>query len=106
MVQRLTAIALILLACWFLYFVVGLMHADYADRQRRGGQAVECDAADRLPGGDVLARPARHAGGHRRLRAHAWPGTDRCRSRCISSASSARWPAFSPSSALRWEADP
>jgi succinate dehydrogenase / fumarate reductase membrane anchor subunit len=28
-VQRLTAIALILLACWFLYFVVGLMHADY-----------------------------------------------------------------------------
>ena len=28
-VQRLTALALILLACWFLYFVVGLMHADY-----------------------------------------------------------------------------
>ena len=28
-VQRLTAIALIVLACWFLYFVVGLMHADY-----------------------------------------------------------------------------
>lgn len=28
-VQRLTAIALIPLACWFLYFVVGLMHADY-----------------------------------------------------------------------------
>ena len=28
-VQRLTAIALILLACWFLYFVIGLMHADY-----------------------------------------------------------------------------
>ena len=29
MVQRLTAIALAFLACWFLYFVVGLMHADY-----------------------------------------------------------------------------
>lgn len=29
LVQRLTAIALIFLACWFLYFVVGLMHADY-----------------------------------------------------------------------------
>ncbi|MEO6104732.1 MAG: succinate dehydrogenase, hydrophobic membrane anchor protein [Pseudoxanthomonas sp.] len=28
-VQRLTAIALVALACWFLYFVVGLMHADY-----------------------------------------------------------------------------
>ncbi|SDQ36549.1 succinate dehydrogenase, hydrophobic membrane anchor protein [Pseudoxanthomonas sp. CF125] len=28
-VQRLTAIALIFLACWFLYFVVGLLHADY-----------------------------------------------------------------------------
>ena len=28
-VQRLTAIALIVLACWFLYFVIGLMHADY-----------------------------------------------------------------------------
>ncbi len=28
-VQRLTAIALVLLACWFLYFVIGLMHADY-----------------------------------------------------------------------------
>ena len=28
-VQRLTALALIPLACWFLYFVVGLMHADY-----------------------------------------------------------------------------
>ena len=28
-VQRLTAVALIALACWFLYFVVGLMHADY-----------------------------------------------------------------------------
>jgi succinate dehydrogenase / fumarate reductase membrane anchor subunit len=28
-VQRLTAIALVFLACWFLYFVVGLMHADY-----------------------------------------------------------------------------
>ena len=29
MVQRLTAIALVFLGCWFLYFVVGLMHADY-----------------------------------------------------------------------------
>ena len=29
MVQRLTAIALVFLACWFLYFVIGLMHADY-----------------------------------------------------------------------------
>ncbi len=28
-VQRLTAIALVFLACWFLYFVVGLMRADY-----------------------------------------------------------------------------
>ncbi|MGH8026061.1 MAG: succinate dehydrogenase, hydrophobic membrane anchor protein [Pseudoxanthomonas sp.] len=28
-VQRLTAIALIVLACWFLYFVIGLMHADH-----------------------------------------------------------------------------
>ena len=28
-VQRLTAIALIPLTCWFLYFVVALMHADY-----------------------------------------------------------------------------
>ena len=28
-VQRLTAIALIVLACWFLYFVVSLMQADY-----------------------------------------------------------------------------
>jgi succinate dehydrogenase / fumarate reductase membrane anchor subunit len=28
-VQRLTAIALIFLACWFLYFVVSLMQADY-----------------------------------------------------------------------------
>lgn len=28
-VQRLTAIALVFLACWFLYFVIGLMHADY-----------------------------------------------------------------------------
>ena len=28
-VQRVTAIALVFLACWFLYFVVGLMHADY-----------------------------------------------------------------------------
>lgn len=28
-VQRLTAIALAFLACWFLYFVIGLMHADY-----------------------------------------------------------------------------
>lgn len=27
--QRLTAIALIFLACWFLYFVVSLMQADY-----------------------------------------------------------------------------
>jgi succinate dehydrogenase / fumarate reductase membrane anchor subunit len=29
LVQRVTAIALIFLACWFVYFVVGLMHADY-----------------------------------------------------------------------------
>ena len=29
MVQRLTAIALVFLGCWFLYFAVGLMHADY-----------------------------------------------------------------------------
>ncbi len=29
LVQRITAIALVFLACWFLYFVVGLMHADY-----------------------------------------------------------------------------
>jgi succinate dehydrogenase / fumarate reductase membrane anchor subunit len=29
LVQRLTAIALVFLACWFVYFVVGLMHADY-----------------------------------------------------------------------------
>jgi succinate dehydrogenase / fumarate reductase membrane anchor subunit len=29
MVQRVTAIALLFLACWFLYFVAGLMHADY-----------------------------------------------------------------------------
>ena len=28
-VQRLTAIALVFLASWFLYFVVGLMNADY-----------------------------------------------------------------------------
>ncbi len=28
-VQRLTAIALVFLACWFLYFVIGLMQADY-----------------------------------------------------------------------------
>lgn len=28
-VQRVTAIALIFLACWFLYFVIGLMKADY-----------------------------------------------------------------------------
>lgn len=28
-VQRLTAIALVVLACWFLYFVIDLMHADY-----------------------------------------------------------------------------
>ena len=28
-VQRMTAIALIFLACWFLYFVVSLMQADY-----------------------------------------------------------------------------
>jgi len=27
--QRLTAIALVFLACWFLYFVIGLMQADY-----------------------------------------------------------------------------
>ncbi len=29
LVQRLTAVALVLLACWFLYFVIGLMRADY-----------------------------------------------------------------------------
>ncbi len=29
LVQRVTAIALVFLACWFVYFVVGLMHADY-----------------------------------------------------------------------------
>ena len=29
MVQRLTAIALVFLACWFLYFVIGMMHADF-----------------------------------------------------------------------------
>ena len=29
LVQRLTAIALVFLACWFLCFVIGLMHADY-----------------------------------------------------------------------------
>lgn len=29
MVQRLTAVALIVLTCWFLYFVLGLMKADY-----------------------------------------------------------------------------
>jgi succinate dehydrogenase / fumarate reductase membrane anchor subunit len=29
LVQRLTAIALVFLACWFLYFVIGLMRADY-----------------------------------------------------------------------------
>ena len=28
-VQRITAIALVFLACWFVWFVVGLMHADY-----------------------------------------------------------------------------
>ena len=28
-VQRLTALALIPLTCWFLYFVIGLMQADY-----------------------------------------------------------------------------
>ncbi|HEX7801808.1 MAG TPA: succinate dehydrogenase, hydrophobic membrane anchor protein [Pseudoxanthomonas sp.] len=28
-VQRLTALALIVLTCWFLYFVLGLMKADY-----------------------------------------------------------------------------
>ena len=28
-VQRLTAIALVFLACWFLYFIIGLMQADY-----------------------------------------------------------------------------
>jgi len=28
-VQRLTAIALVVLACWFLYFVIDLMQADY-----------------------------------------------------------------------------
>ena len=27
--QRVTAIALVFLACWFVWFVVGLMHADY-----------------------------------------------------------------------------
>ncbi|HEY5972453.1 MAG TPA: succinate dehydrogenase, hydrophobic membrane anchor protein [Pseudoxanthomonas sp.] len=29
LVQRLTAVALVFLGCWFVYFVVGLMHADY-----------------------------------------------------------------------------
>ena len=29
LVQRMTALALIVLACWFLYFVVSLMQADY-----------------------------------------------------------------------------
>ncbi|MEO8366085.1 MAG: succinate dehydrogenase, hydrophobic membrane anchor protein [Pseudoxanthomonas sp.] len=29
LVQRMTALALVFLACWFLYFVIGLMHADY-----------------------------------------------------------------------------
>ena len=29
LVQRLTAAALVVLACWFLYFVIGLMRADY-----------------------------------------------------------------------------
>ena len=28
-VQRITAVALVFLASWFLYFVVGLIHADY-----------------------------------------------------------------------------
>lgn len=28
-VQRVTAIALVFLACWFVWFVIGLMHADY-----------------------------------------------------------------------------
>ena len=31
MVQRLTAIALIFLSCWFLYFVLGLIGADYVN---------------------------------------------------------------------------
>ena len=30
-VQRLTAIALIFLSCWFLYFVIGLIGADYVN---------------------------------------------------------------------------
>jgi succinate dehydrogenase / fumarate reductase membrane anchor subunit len=30
LLQRYTATALIVLACWFLYFVVSLIHADYA----------------------------------------------------------------------------
>ena len=29
LVQRVTAVALVLLACWFLFFVIGLMRADY-----------------------------------------------------------------------------
>ena len=29
LVQRLTAVALVFLACWFVYFVVSLMQADY-----------------------------------------------------------------------------
>ena len=28
-VQRVTAVALVFLACWFVWFVIGLMHADY-----------------------------------------------------------------------------
>jgi succinate dehydrogenase / fumarate reductase membrane anchor subunit len=38
-VQRVTAIALILLCGWFLYFVIGLMHADF------------------LTAGDAVAKP-------------------------------------------------
>ncbi len=29
LVQRYTAVALIVLTCWFLYFVIGLIHSDY-----------------------------------------------------------------------------
>ncbi|SEL00214.1 succinate dehydrogenase subunit D [Pseudoxanthomonas sp. GM95] len=29
LIQRYTAVALIFLACWFLYFVISLVHADY-----------------------------------------------------------------------------
>jgi len=42
-VQRLTALALIVLTCWFLYFVLGLMKADYltaADAVARPWNAI------------------------------------------------------------------